>query len=221
MAVVLIGTVSGASPQSITVPAGGVPAKAQIVVFASDAAASVSTPTITDTPGNTYLNNTLQDNNNVIANGSGSITRARTGLALNAGDTITYASVIATSLVNVAAIYITGLLNVTTDGSITGASSDTAPNTGASTPGNPNDVSVSCITSNTTQASMTLAAGWNALPGVVSLTAPALIAGWRNDAASGTVTASGTLGTGAPWAAMLAHYQAYAADMNSQAVMMC
>jgi hypothetical protein len=203
----LIGTATGASPQNITVPAGGVPASAHIIVFASDAASSGTIASITDTAGNTYSNGEFVHPNNVQANGQLGIYRERTGLALNSGDTITYTSAVGGSQINIAAIYVTDLMPVAQDGATGTGGNGTAASSGTFSPSGAPRFVVGCAVSNTTQSSLTQSANFVNLPGVVSLTAPALIAGW-GWVGSGSSGYSATLGTSAPWAAGIAFYDA-------------
>jgi hypothetical protein len=216
----VIGSAVGTSPQSITVGAAGVPTGAQIIVFASDAGSSTTAPTVADTATNTYTKEVALSNNGITADGQGVVLRARTGTALVNGNTITYTSPVGSSAVSVIAAYITGLQNAAaSSGGLSASGSGTAATTGAATPGAANDISVGCVTSNTTQASLVLPAGWNLLS-TAQLTTPALIAGWKPNAPTGTVTFAATLGTTGPWAAMVAHFPAFLlGDMSARGMM--
>lgn len=105
-----IGTATGSSGGSlaVTVPAGGVPAGALIVVVVSEGASTVG-GSVADTAGNTYTAVTGVFNNAASASGYGRMYYALNATALAQNNTITFTRQTSGSNAAMSAMYATGI----------------------------------------------------------------------------------------------------------------
>lgn len=108
--VVNIGVANAAAPPvSVTVPAGGVPAGALIVVVVCNRTNSAPAGSVTDTAGNTYTAAAGANLNGAAANGYGRIFYAYNVAALVSGNSITFNNTGSTGRTAMSAFYATGI----------------------------------------------------------------------------------------------------------------
>jgi hypothetical protein len=214
-------TAIGTGTTSISIGAGGVPAGSQIVLCCcDDGNGSIAQATVTDTAGNTYVSVT----GSTLAAPYVDIIRARTGLALVNGNTITYTRSSGGTHSNIEAFYATGLANVVaqaqaTNSGIAGASPTV-------TSGTPNDVGFlfvgvvggSAAISSFTQDSTN--AAWGSPPGQVSIALPPLGGGTVINSNKSALTYNPAFGTPTNWGAVITALRGEFTDMTSRALMM-
>src|SRR5258706_2245004 len=192
---------------AVTVPAGGVPAGALIVVCVSDNSVSGTggLNAVADTGGNVYTSAVQANNNNAAANGCGIMYTANVTKALVNTNTITYTLGTATSSAAVAAFYIKGAPTlIEAKNSATGSS--TTPSVTSGTPSVAGDLFIGMVSATTLVSSFTqdsTNAAWASPPGQVSIAAPPLGGGNVVNAGAGTRTYAPTFGTTDTWAALI------------------
>lgn len=214
MTVALIGSSTGTSTATITVPAGGVPANSCIVVLSADASPTFTmNPSITDSASNSYHVVSQYNWNNSGSNGFTAISRVNPASALVQNNTITYTASIAGNVCTVAAIYITGLANASAD-VITNAFGNTSGAVNGTLTPLVSDLIVACLGCNGTQSSLTQSASFTAIPGLVQLAGPALIGGWTTAPANSLLTYTATLGTGSVYSIPMAAFPMSTTDQS-------
>jgi len=192
---------------AVTVPAGGVPVGALIVVCVSDNSVSGTggLNAVADTGGNVYTSAVQANNNNAAANGCGIMYTANVTKALVNTNTITYTLGTATSSAAVAAFYIKGAPTlIEAKNSATGSS--TTPSVTSGTPSVAGDLFIGMVSATTLVSSFTqdsTNAAWASPPGQVSIAAPPLGGGNVVNAGAGTRTYAPTFGTTDTWAALI------------------
>lgn len=218
VAITSIGTATGSTVGSIavTVPAGGVPLGALIVVCVADSSVSVVGGSVVDTALNTYTRITGADNNNLTTNGFGAIfyTLATTSLVQN--NTITY-SLALTANAAVTAFYAQTIQAFSTvDAAVTNTAtgSSTAPSVaGLGAPAGSGEFWVGAV-SNTGPSSETFTqdssnAAW-ATPSTrvgIAVTGPTIAGGAITSGLTSALTYAPTLGTSHPWAAIIVAFK--------------
>jgi hypothetical protein len=197
----------GTGTTSVTIGAGGVPAAAQIIVCTSDNGSVATGASVTDTAGNTYLiPNAIGLAH--VAGLSVAAYRARTGLALVNGNTITYTPTTGATLSHISAFYVLGLDNVAGD---TGAyfaatGTSTAPSVTSLTPVTGGEFFIGVVGGATLVVSFTqdsTNAAWASPPGQASLAATVLVGGNVVNPSKTTLTYAPTLGTSDTWIAVI------------------
>ena len=202
------------STVAVTVPAGGVPAGALVVVCVADnsVAGTGGLNAVADTGGNTYKVAVQANNNGAAANGCGIMWTAQVQNALVNTNTITYTLGTATSSAAVSAFYISGAPTlVEAAASATGSSA--APSVTSGTPSVAGDLFVAMVSGTTLIASFTqdgTDAAWVSPPGQVSIAAPPLGGGNVVNAGAGTMKYAPAFGTSDTWAALIMGVQASA-----------
>jgi hypothetical protein len=230
-----IGSNSGTAISTlvVTVPAGGVPAKAHIVVCIADNGSSGAGGSVTDTAGNTYLGAGNNGGNiyNVNSAGATKVTaavfRERTGLALNQNDTITYTLTTGATAADMSAFYVTGLANVGSDNvsfnNTTATGNSATPSVTSGTPRDFGEFCVGIVGAATVVSTFTqdsTNAAWASPPGQISLAGPVLVGGNVVNVGKTALTYAPTFNITDQWAATIVGYQVERQDMCSQILMM-
>jgi hypothetical protein len=193
---------------SLTVPAGGVPKSALVVVFAVNVSAVQGAGDgVTDGRGNSYTRKTagalaLYESYNLAT-------------ALQSGDSITYTPAAANKDASLIAFYRTDAITDSDpfDASAVASATSTSPSSGATgAPAVPNEAAIGCIWALPgSQTTFTAGSGWTALTGLSwNDTANAF---WMElfpeyqEPVSAAVTANGTLSGSSFWAATAATFK--------------
>lgn len=212
-----IGTAIGSTVASIaiTVPAGGVPQGALIIVCVADSSVSIVGGSVADTGTNIYTRITGADNNNLTTNGFGAIFSAPVTTALVPGNSIAYTLAL-TANAAITAFYAQSLQVSPLDGAVTNTAtgSSTAPSVaGASPPVGSGEFWVGMV-SNTgpgTEAFTQDAtnAAWAAPPTRVGIavTGPTIAGGVVTSGLTSALIYAPTLGTTHPWTAIVVAFK--------------
>lgn len=137
------------STTAISVPAGGVPAGAAIIMLVCDRSATAPGGSVADTAGNSYVSKVGANLNAVAANGFGAIFTTHDVAALVSGNSITYTKSVSGSSVNITASYITGAFAGVdpVDSAVTASSSGNSmnPTVTSGVPGLQRDIFIGAI----------------------------------------------------------------------------
>jgi len=196
-------TGTGVNTVTITVPVGGVPSGATILVCVSDS--STLQGSVTDSVPNTYSQRVSIANNNNATNGYGAIYATFNNSALISGNTIVFTLGVAGSNATVNALYVTGTKNVLDDGVQNAFGSSAAPLVTSGTPSGVGNVFLSMVSGAAAIASFTQDssnAAWASPPGQVQITAPVLGGGTFVSLDGLAKTYAPAFGTSVAWGAM-------------------
>lgn len=167
-----IGTASSASTQSlsITIPAGGVPAGA-FIYFGITKNSSSSSPTISDTAGNTYVTNFGASYlAGTTSNGYYRRTWVGACLPLSSGDTFTFSdTTVGASATTISGIYATGVRSIN-DPVYTGSTTGGTGTTGTRTLNPPSGGLAIGATATRSSSAVTQTGGFASPPNSVSST---------------------------------------------------
>lgn len=213
-------TAIGTGTTSISIGAGGVPAGSQIVLCCcDDGNGGIAQASVTDTAGNTYVSVT----GSALSAPYVDIIRARTGLALSNGNTITYTRSSGGTHSNIEAFYVTGLRNVAAQAQATNSGLSAAPTVTSTTPDDVGFLFVGAAGGAAAIASFTqdsTHASWGSPPGQVSLVLPPLGGGTVINSSKTALTYAPTFGTSTNWGAVITALKADFTDYGSRAIMM-
>lgn len=193
---------------ALTVPVGGVPSGAAIVVCVSENSQTIG-GSVTDTAGNTYIATTGVFLNGTVQNGFGRMFYCYNASALVSGNTITYTKV-GSVQVALAVLYATGLQTavdpldavVTT----TNTGSSTNPNVASGTPSQAGELFVAFAAFRSSATfSQDSGNGWafppsSANSGGTSSSQLTVVGGNQVNAGTAALTFSPTISTGRNWA---------------------
>src|SRR6266853_234035 len=196
-------TGTGVNTVTITVPVGGVPSGATILICVSDS--STSQGSVTDSVLNSYSQRVSISNNNNSATGYGAIYASFNNSALVSGNTIVFTLGVAGSNAAVNALYVTGTKNVLDDGVQNAFGSSAAPSVTSGTPSGVGNVFLSIVSGAATIVSFTQDssnAAWASPPGQVQITAPVLGGGTFISLDGLAKTYAPAFGTSVDWGAM-------------------
>ena len=206
--------------QAITVPAGGVPSGALIVVMMSSGATS-GAPTCTDTAGNSYTLVNQTSRNNLASYGYGAMLYAKNAVALSSGNTITITQ--ASGSIACEAVYATGVdttapLDTSVTAAAFGNSTAQTVTSGAASVSGDLFVAFTAATGRSTAFTNDTTNGWTAPFGRVSSGGTSgdssLYSGYQVNAGSGAKTYAPTVTGSSTWAAIVAGFKAAATNIN-------
>lgn len=194
---------TGVNTVTITVPIGGVPPGATILISVSDSSSLQGS--VADSALNNYSQRVSQNNNNTGASGYGAIYAKFNNAALVSGNTIVFTLGVAGKNAVVNAIYVTGTTNVLDDGVQNNFGSSTAPVIVSGTPTGVGNIFLSIVSGATTIASFTqdsTNAAWASPPGQVQISAPVLGGGTFISLDGLAKVYAPAFGTSVDWGAM-------------------
>ena len=195
----------------LTVPAGGVPAGALIVVLTGESSGSTA-GSLADTAGNIYTTDfTLLPNGTASGNGFGMMFHVANCAALTAGQSITYTKHISADGSAMSAFYVKGVAaSSVVDVSASATGSSASPSVTSPTPAQAGDLFVGVLVSSgsTIMHTQDTSHGWAAPPDfVASGFLPNISGGQKANPAAAALTFAPTLSASAPWAAAIVAFK--------------